>query len=105
MNTFMAGSVKGTTEDRNKANAIANGIAFIREIHIYGQALKIGERARKLGQHKGLGKKLMAWVYDYGKSQGCIASELNCYLPNESGQKFWEREGYKVIAYHYKKPI
>lgn len=29
MNTFMAGSVKGTTEDRNKANAIANGIALV----------------------------------------------------------------------------
>lgn len=53
----------------------------------------------------GLGKKLMAWVYDYGKSQGCIASELNCYFPNEPGQKFWEREGYKAIAYHYQKSI
>jgi CHASE3 domain sensor protein len=29
MNTFMAGSVKGTTEDRNKANAIANTIAIV----------------------------------------------------------------------------
>jgi hypothetical protein len=29
MNTFMAGSVKGTTEDRNKANAIANRIALV----------------------------------------------------------------------------
>jgi hypothetical protein len=29
MNTFMAGSVKGTTEDRKKANAIANSIALV----------------------------------------------------------------------------
>ena len=52
---------------------------------------------------KGAGKTLMAWVYEYGKSQGCIASELNCYLPNTSGQKFWENEGYNAIAYHYQK--
>lgn len=33
--------------------------AFIRELHIYGKALAIGEKAKFLGQHKGLGKKLM----------------------------------------------
>ncbi len=33
--------------------------AIIRELHVYGQALKIGEKAKKLGQHKGLGKQLM----------------------------------------------
>ena len=51
----------------------------------------------------GLGHQLMAWVYDYGRRRGCIASELNCYLSNESGQRFWEREGYKAIGYHYQK--
>ena len=54
---------------------------------------------------KGLGKQLMAWVYDYAKSQGCIASELNCYVTNEKGQAFWEKEGYKKIGYHYQRPI
>jgi hypothetical protein len=29
MNTFMAGSVKGTTDDRSKANAIGNSIAIV----------------------------------------------------------------------------
>ena len=53
----------------------------------------------------GLGKQLMAWVYEYGKSQGCIASELNCYLTNEKGEQFWEKEGYKKIGYHYQKAI
>ena len=54
---------------------------------------------------KGLGKLIMAWIYEYGKSQGCIASELNCYLPNKSGQRFWESEGYTAIGYHYQKSI
>ena len=53
----------------------------------------------------GLGKQLMAWIYDYAKAQGCIASELNCYLTNEKGQQFWEKEGYKKIGYHYQRAI
>lgn len=33
--------------------------ALIREIHVYGQSLKLGEKNKSEGQHKGLGKKLM----------------------------------------------
>jgi len=38
---------------------IFDNCAFIRELHVYGQALKIGEKAKQLGQHSGLGKKLI----------------------------------------------
>jgi GNAT superfamily N-acetyltransferase len=54
-------------------------------------------------QGQGIGKQLMQWVYEFGRAQGCVASELNCYLPNARGQKFWEMEGYEAIAYHYQK--
>jgi GNAT superfamily N-acetyltransferase len=54
---------------------------------------------------KGLGKQLMAWVYAYGKSVGCVASELNCYLPNEQAHSFWENEGFKKIAYHFQREL
>lgn len=54
---------------------------------------------------QGYGRQLLDWVYDYGKSQGCIASELNCYISNESGNAFWEREGFTKIGYHYQKPL
>ncbi len=53
----------------------------------------------------GYGKQLLEWVYEYGKSQGCIASELNCYISNECGNAFWEREGFAKIGYHYQKPL
>lgn len=60
-----------------------------------------------LPEHRseGFGNQLMAWVYEYAKSQGCIASELNCYLTNERGHTFWENEGYKKIAYHFQRAI
>lgn len=51
----------------------------------------------------GLGNHLLEWVYEYGLSQGCIASELNCYITNETGNAFWEREGFEKIGYHYQK--
>lgn len=54
-------------------------------------------------RHQGYGKKLLAWVYDYGLTQGCSASELNCYITNETGIAFWEQEGFKKIGYHYQK--
>jgi GNAT superfamily N-acetyltransferase len=54
---------------------------------------------------KGLGEQLMKWIYEYARSQGCIASELNCYVNNHGGQKFWINEGYRVIGFHYQKML
>ena len=54
-------------------------------------------------RRQGLGRKLLEWVYDYGLSQGCIASELNCYISNKKGDAFWEQEGFEKIGYHYQK--
>jgi GNAT superfamily N-acetyltransferase len=51
----------------------------------------------------GLGKQLLEWVYEYGKTQGCIGSELNCYTVNETGIAFWEQEGFAKIGYHYQR--
>jgi GNAT superfamily N-acetyltransferase len=52
---------------------------------------------------QGIGKKLMEWIYDYAIANGCEASELNCYITNEAGQKFWMNEGYKILGFHYQK--
>ncbi len=52
---------------------------------------------------KGIGKLLLNWIDDYGKSIGCTATELNCYIGNDKGNKFWEEFGSKKLAYHYRK--
>jgi GNAT superfamily N-acetyltransferase len=51
-------------------------------------------------RRQGFGKQLLEWVYGCGKSQGCVASELNCYVTNEVGNAFWEQEGFAKIGYH-----
>ena len=53
----------------------------------------------------GVGDSLMKWIYDYAISQGCVASELNCYVSNNFGQKFWINQGYTVIGFHYQKKL
>jgi GNAT superfamily N-acetyltransferase len=51
----------------------------------------------------GIGEQLLEWITAYGKAQGCIASELNCYVNNSEGLKFWLNNGYKVLGFHCQK--
>jgi elongator complex protein 3 len=44
--------------------------AIIRELHVYGQSLKLNEKSKTAGQHKGLGKKLMKIAEDIAKKEG-----------------------------------
>ena len=54
---------------------------------------------------KGIGERMMEWVYEYGRVKGCIASELNCYVSNSGGQKFWANEEYRIIGFHYQRKL
>jgi len=38
---------------------IVNGGSIVRELHIYGQSIKLGEKNSKASQHKGFGRMLM----------------------------------------------
>ena len=38
---------------------ISNGNAIVRELHVYGHSVKIGEKEENATQHIGLGKKLL----------------------------------------------
>lgn len=50
---------------------------------------------------KGVGQLMMDWLFDYAKKIGCEGSEVNCYVTNEKGKKFWERQGYEPLGYHF----
>lgn len=56
-------------------------------------------------QGQGIGERMMAWMFDYGRSKGCIASELNCYTSNNGGNKFWHNQGYRILGFHYQKHL
>lgn len=48
---------------------ISNGKAIVRELHVYGQALNLGEKGR-ISQHKGIGKLLMEKAEEITKENG-----------------------------------
>jgi len=49
---------------------------------------------------QGLGKKLLDFCLKRAIDKGFDAMELNCYLENEQGQKFWEELGFVKLGYH-----
>jgi GNAT superfamily N-acetyltransferase len=53
----------------------------------------------------GLGSHLMAWVEDYAKQEGCVSVELNAYLGNEKAHKFYFKENYKILGFHFQKKV
>ncbi len=53
----------------------------------------------------GVGEQMMNWIEEYGISKGCVASELNCYVSNHKGVRFWIKQGYKIIGYHMQKKL
>lgn len=52
---------------------------------------------------KGLGSQFFKWIYDYAKSKGCEASELNTYVSNPKSHKFYYNEGYNIYGFHFLK--
>ncbi len=43
--------------------------AYIRELHVYGQSVPLGEKMEKSGQHKGWGKKLLSEAEQIAKNE------------------------------------
>lgn len=54
---------------------------------------------------KGVGELMMQWIHDYAKAEGCTVSELNCYVSNHKGVRFWIQQGYKILGYHMQKAL
>ncbi len=51
-------------------------------------------------QGKGIGKLMMDFLIDYANEIGCETAEVNCYIKNTRGIKFWEQHGYEPVGYH-----
>lgn len=47
------------TQKKNEVIEELNGVAMIREIHVYGRSLSIGQKGEEKAQHFGFGKKLI----------------------------------------------
>lgn len=54
---------------------------------------------------KKIGEQMMLWIHDYALSKGCVASELNCYVQNHKGVRFWISQGYRILGFHMQKML
>lgn len=72
---------------------IFDSCAFVREVHVYGKALGIGKKAEQLGQHSGLGKKLIKKAEDITKENKI--KELKV-ISGIGVREYYKKLGYKL---------
>ncbi len=56
-------------------------------------------------QSKGYGKAFLILLEAWAKENNCNTVELNTYIANERSHKFYERQGYKALGYHFQKEL
>ncbi len=71
---------------------IVEGVAIIREVHVYGQALKIGEKGG-VSQHNGWGKELIKNAEDISKKNKC--GELRI-ISGVGVREYYKKLGYRL---------
>lgn len=54
-------------------------------------------------RNDGLGTHMMNWVEEYAITNHCTAIELNAYAGNHKAHKFYFKEGYKILGFHFNK--
>lgn len=53
----------------------------------------------------GVGSKLVAWIEEEGQRLGCDTAVLDSYTVNHSSHRFYFREGYMILGYHFVKTL
>jgi len=72
--------------------------SVIRELHIYGQALKIGEKVKELGQHRGLGKQLLKQAEKITKKNNIKGLKI---ISGVGVRQYYKKLGYKLDEQGY----
>ena len=56
-------------------------------------------------RNNNIGGQIVSWVEKYAISKGFNTIELNAYIDNERSQKFYLKQGYKKLGFHFLKTI
>jgi elongator complex protein 3 len=67
--------------------------AFIREIHVYGQALEIGQKGKKIGQHSGFGKMLLKKAEEIARNEKIKELKI---ISGVGAREYYRKLGYKL---------
>lgn len=72
--------------------------SFVRELHVYGQALKIGEKTKQTTQHKGLGKQLLKQAEQITKENKIFELKI---ISGVGVRQYYKKLGYKLDEQGY----
>ncbi len=53
----------------------------------------------------GLGQIMMDFLHEHARSLGCTVSELNAYVSNNKAHKFYFKDDYKILGFHFRKEL
>jgi GNAT superfamily N-acetyltransferase len=56
-------------------------------------------------RNQGIGAAMLAWLEEEGKRHGCRVALLDSYVSNHNSHKFYFREGFKILGFHFVKEI
>lgn len=67
--------------------------AIVREVHVFGQAEKIGKKSKKLTQHQGLGEKLLKKAEEISEQQGFSKIAV---ISGVGAREYYRKFGYSL---------
>lgn len=88
-------------EVRHAFPELQNG-AFIRELHTYGQALKLSEGRSDAVQHQGWGKVLMAEAESIAKEHGYTSLSV---ISGVGVREYYRKRGFELVGTYMKKAL
>lgn len=89
-------------EETRKMLPELRGAAFVRELHTYGQALKIKQDLASATQHKGSGKKLMSEAERIAREAGYRSMAV---ISGVGVRAYYRTLGYRRAGTYMKKPL
>jgi elongator complex protein 3 len=72
---------------------VLKNASIVRELHVYGQALEIGKKSNSLGQHSGIGKKLMKKAEEISLNSG---KNKIAVISGVGVRNYYRKIGYKL---------
>ena len=76
--------------------------AIIRELHVYGTSVPIGEHSNKAFQHKGFGKKLLKQAEERTSSEGYPSISV---ISGVGVRPYYRKLGYQRNGYYMSKTV
>ena len=73
---------------------ITEKTSIVRELHVFGKAIKMGEKEEFSIQHQGIGKKLMSKAEEMASTE--LSSDKLCVISAVGTREYYGKLGYKI---------